>query len=139
MAYRARPQTFLEELDQMPPYMCWVLARKPKRKPITQREIISATGWDKKKVTKFCGLKSWRGVTVEDADAFRSACGITRENERRHRAYLKRSLDPSRTLDGLSHVRKRPGKSQERLINIALSLQASEPADGAAGCAAQAA
>lgn len=113
-----KPDTYLEEMEEIPPYMCWVLARHPNRNPITQAEIVQRTGWDAKKVERFCGLKSWRGVKIEDVDSFRSACGVTRTNARRHRAYLKRTLDPNTTVNGLTHMRKRPMPAQTRIIRL---------------------
>lgn len=97
-----------------------MLARKKNGSPITQLEIKKETGWTLSKVEKFCGLKSWATVSVEDVDAFRVACGVTRASERRHRYYLKRTLDLSRTTSGLSHFRKHPGVASRKLVRLAV-------------------
>jgi len=95
-----------------------MIARKPGRVPITQAEIASITGWGEKKVETMCGLKTWADVTVSDADKFRAACGIDRANQRRHKAYLRRTLDLGQTVTGLAAARKRPGIAQKRLIRL---------------------
>lgn len=121
MPARKQQDTYLKQLDELPPYKCWMLARKPRGQPISQAEIQSKTGWSANKVERLCGLKTWADVTVADADTFRKACGITRENERRHRFYLKRTLDLRVTTCGLSHFRKHPKSASKRLIGLAVS------------------
>lgn len=119
MAARPQAETYLKQLDELPPFKCWVLARKKGGQPITQTEISKKTGWTLSKVEKFCGMKSWAKATVEDADKFRQACGVTRSSERRHKYYLKRTLDLSRTVSGLAHFRKHPGVASKKLVRIA--------------------
>lgn len=119
MPARKQQPTYLLQLDELPPYKCWMLARRRGGIPITQQEIRRATGWNKKKVEKMCGLKTWAEVPVMEADQFRAACGVNRANERRHRYYLSRTLDLTVTACGLSHCRKRPVVANKRLIRIA--------------------
>jgi hypothetical protein len=121
MAFKPKPETFLAEVEKFPPFKCWLLARHTDHTPITQAEIATATGWPLKKVRRFCGLQTWRGVPVEDIDTFRLACGITRHNEHRHHYYLKRSLDLNRTAAGLTHTRKRPGPANARALRLITS------------------
>lgn len=119
MPARKQQPTYLKQLDEIPPFKCWMLARKGAGIPITQEEIIRKTGWSKNKVERMCGLATWGDVTVADADRFREACGITRSNERRHRYYLKRTLDLAVTTCGLAHFRKHPKVASNRIIKIA--------------------
>jgi len=109
--------THLSRINQLPPFVCWLLARR-NRRPITQAEIAKATGWSLKKVRRFCGLQSWDNVPLKDIDPFRMACGITIANERRHREYLKRTLDLERVTDGFTHFRKRPKVAQRRVARL---------------------
>jgi len=120
MPARKQADTYLKQLDELPPFKCWMLARKGGGKPITQIEIARTTKWTLAKVEKMCGLKTWAEVTVEDADAFRLACGVSRSSERRHRYYLKRTLDLRVTASGLSHFRKHPAVASQKLIRLAV-------------------
>lgn len=95
-----------------------MLARKGGGQPITQEELRQKTGWGKKKVEAMCGLLTWASVAVGDADKFREACGVTRANERRHRHYLKRTLNLSCTTKGLAHFRKHPRHATTRLLGL---------------------
>ncbi len=107
-----KPATFLAEVDfPLTPLTCFVIARKG-RQPISQEELALRTGWSMAKVQKFCRLKTWRRVTVEDLDKWRLACGIPRSQERRHRWFLKTSLALDRTPNGLQAFRKRPANAQ---------------------------
>jgi hypothetical protein len=128
-----RKDTYLGELDELPPFKCWLIARHPNRMPITQEELAQRTGWDRKKVERFCGLTTWGEVTVRDADLFRQACGITRSNLRYHRWYLKRTQDLTRTVTGLTPARKRPVSAQRRLVRLlTASASAASGADARA-------
>lgn len=97
--------TYLEELDALPPCICWLLCRKPRRGagiPVTKKTLASNLGWTVARVSRVCRLWTWATITVKDADAFRLACGISRENERRQRYYLKTSFHRKR---GFAHIR----------------------------------
>lgn len=94
--------TYLQLLDEFPPFVCWALARKA-RKALSQKDLMQRTGWSSGKVQRFCKLRTWATVTVHDADLFRTACGVDRKSERRQRAYIKRTLDVTQTASGLRH------------------------------------
>jgi len=94
--------TYLTHLDELPPYLCWVLARQG-RKAITQEELARRTRWSRAKVERFCRLRTWAKVRVIEADIFRLACGVRKGTERRHKYYLKRTLDKTQTINGLAH------------------------------------
>lgn len=99
--------TYLEELDSLPPIICWLLAREPRQGrgvPMTRLLLSHRLGWSASRVRHICGLWSWATITVGDADNFRKACGIPRHAERRQRAYLKRTF---RRLRSFSHIRSR--------------------------------
>lgn len=113
----ANHSTFLAEAEDFPPYLCVLIARKD-RKPVTQEQIAKATGFGINRVIKMWHSTTWAGVAIEDVDKFRAACGITRANIRRHRCYLKVTLDLDRTTTGLNSFRKRPISGQQKLIEI---------------------
>ena len=125
--YVAKPKTYLEELNRLPPFVCWMVARRG-RHPITQKEISRQTGWSLWKVEKFCGLTSWSGVTISDADLFRSACGIDRKNEYLHQKYLRRAMDRHRTAYGLVAARRRPASARQRFVRLSKTTQPASPA-----------
>jgi hypothetical protein len=117
MPARHTPNTYLEQMQEIPPYLCASLARKGRR-AITQQELSEATGWSLSKVSTFCNLESFADVTVADADRFRIACGITRAGERRARFFLRRSLDITKTTNGFNHLRKRGGRLPKFLATL---------------------
>ena len=102
-------------MDRLPPRVCRLLARRKEgggtaRVPLTALEIAEASGLSVERVARLSRLTTFAEVPVAEADAFRLGCGITRENERRHVAYLKRtrmwSDKPLAHLDALSTKQK---------------------------------
>lgn len=115
--------TYLEELDRLRPFQIWMLARHSKGVPLSQQEIANRAGWPIKKVRRFCGLTTWAKVTVEDADAFRIACNVTRRSECYHFAYWRRTLDLKTVTTSFIHFRKRPSVATSRVFRIIKSLK----------------
>lgn len=107
--------TYLQALDEFPPFVCWALARTA-RKALSQADLCHLTGWSSGKVQRFCKLRTWKTVPVSDVDTFRTACGVTRISERRQRAYLKRTLDVTQTLDGLRHFNSHGANALRTLL-----------------------
>jgi len=91
-------------MDKFPPLICWLIARRGRR-PIPIVQIARDAGMSVDKVRRLLKLQSWSKVSVADADALRTACGITPSNEFRHREYLMRTLS---IPFGLRHFERRP-------------------------------
>lgn len=109
-------QTYLQQIDRLPPRVCRLLARRKggggtNRLPLTARDIAQASGLSVERVARISRLKSFASVPIAEADAFRRGCGITRENERRHVYYLRRtrlwSKKPLAHLDNMTPKQKR--------------------------------
>lgn len=85
-------KTYLEQLDEIPPPVCRLIARTKGSRPriLKMTEIAAVSGLHWRKVQWIASLKSFARVTVEDAEKFRLGCGITPENEGRQKLFIKR-------------------------------------------------
>lgn len=86
-------QTYLECIDQIPPPYCRLVAREKKQggsRILTIHEIAQAAGLTWQKTAAIARRKSFATVTFEDAEKFRKGCGITLQNEKRHKEFIKR-------------------------------------------------
>lgn len=101
-------KSYLEKMDEFPPYICMLFARDKSRKRIGVDRIASVTGFSQAKVRRIGKRRSWKNVTVGDAVLFRDACGFSRPQERRQSAYFKRTAWMLRRDSGLQHLRKDP-------------------------------
>lgn len=103
--------TLLEQLDEMPPRLVRLLARRKDKhfQPLTNIDIAKASGLNPKKVSKIGKLDSWRTLTIDEIDRFRSGCGVTPKNMKWHRAYLKRTLSGKIPM---AHLRHRKAKTK---------------------------
>lgn len=106
--------SYLSRLDRLPPPICLMLARDGRRKPIPMAEISRRSGLSAAMIRKIATLKSWAEVPVGDCESFRSACGITPLNERRHIEFLKRSLKRG---TGMKHLSRRNYQSVRMMLN----------------------
>lgn len=104
--------SLLEYLDRIPPHLCRKLARRG-RFPLTNEQIAEASGLTIARVSRIGKLKTWAPVPVGQAQAFRSACGVTHKTEWRQVAYLKRAFTQS--ARPLSHLDKLPARMLKRL------------------------
>jgi len=97
--------TLVAYLDQMPPRLTRMLARDMTRKqqPLTNLQIAKVSGLHPKRVAQISLMNSWGSLTVNEIDAFRSACGVTPKNIRWHRAFLKRTLLGKKPMAHLSN------------------------------------
>lgn len=88
-----KPKTYLARLDEIPPPLCRLIARSKGHQPriLTITEIAAASGLPWQRVAWIARQKSFASVTVADADKFRLGCGITPENEKRHREFIRRN------------------------------------------------
>lgn len=64
---------------------------------MTTAEVAKASGLGHRRVRTLSSLSSWDGVTISDADAFMRGCGVTIDTLWRQSAYLRRSLDLTKT------------------------------------------
>ena len=89
-----KPTTYLERLDEIPPPLCRLIARTRNNPPriLKMTEIAQAAGLTLQKVAWIAKQKSFAKVKVEEADRFRLGCGITPQNEFRHREYIVRNF-----------------------------------------------
>lgn len=93
-------------MDLLPPNVCRLLARMPHKpkQPLTTDQIAQRSGFSKQKVRAISRQRTWKDITVGDQEAFKSACGITRECLQL--AYLKRTFNPQKTSTPLYHIRR---------------------------------
>lgn len=113
-------KTYLAQLDRLPPNVCVLIARVPgqKRRPMTMREIARRANMTWQRVARIAKQRTWAGITVKEADAFRLGCGITIENEWRHVAYLRRTFDAERVKRPLAHLDELPERYKARRLKL---------------------
>lgn len=69
--------TLLTKLNQLPPFLCRVMARKKKGwAPMSISDLSVVSGLTRSKVAKISVMRSWNDVTLSDADKFSRACGV---------------------------------------------------------------
>lgn len=96
----SRSKTLASILGSFTPCVVRMLARKGKGAgsvQLTHIEVAHASGLALAKVRRISRLTSWDSVTVGDADKFMRGCGINIATLWRHRAFLRRTLDPRQT------------------------------------------
>lgn len=127
-------ETISELLAAFPPCVIRLLARQGKgrgAKRLTHDDIAKRSGISYEKVRDIAALKSWDRVAIADADAFMKGCGVTLSNLWRHRYFLRRSLDPRKTVSPLSFTKRRGATqkppSPELLVAAALSRTRPKP------------
>lgn len=109
--------SLLAGLDRLPPNICRLIARD-RRRPLTNDELAARSGLPVKRVVFIAKLKSWARVPVGQVDAFRSACGITPQNQSRHLFYLQRTFNDRVTIRALAHLDKLPARKAKRLLKL---------------------
>lgn len=95
--------TYLECIDQIPPAYCRLIARESKtgwrQKILTITEIAQRAGLSWQKTAAIARRKSFARVPIEDADKFRKGCGITIQNEKQHKEFLKKNFDRENSFE----------------------------------------
>lgn len=101
-------------LEEFPPCLCRLLARKPgkSRKPLTSREIANAAGLSRDVVDQISRETSWDSIRIADMISFTRACGLDILHMKRHREYIKRK--------NWAHLRHSP--SQRYLESLMMTL-----------------
>lgn len=134
--------TISEMLGAFPPQIIRLLAREGKgrgAKRLTHHDIAKRSGLSYEKVRDLSLLKSWDRVSIGDADAFMRGCGVTLRNLWRHRYFLRRSLDPRKTVSPLSFTSRRGAAQKppppELLVAAALSRTRSSASRSSASSA----
>ena len=86
--------TWLEKLDEFPPIICRLLARREitanhKIVPLTITEIAENSGLPIGLVKWIAVQKSWKRVRTEHVDPFMKGCGMSYGNLWIHRRFLR--------------------------------------------------
>lgn len=131
--------TIQSTLESFPPTVIRLLARTGTgngSRRLTHHEIAERGGLTYEKVRELSAMDSWAKVHIGDADAFLRGCGVTLRNLWKHRAFLRRSLDPRRTREPLAYAKRRGAGQRppapEILVAAALSRGRSRSARRAA-------
>jgi hypothetical protein len=119
-----------ELLADFPPCVVRLLARRGRgfgARRLTHEEVATAGGLSARAVRRISSKLNWSELTIGEADRFLLGCGIRNHSDLwRHRAFLRRSLDPRKTGRPLASLTKRRrGRSQkapppELLVRAAL-------------------
>lgn len=98
--------TLLQQLDALPPFTCYALARNSSKRRDRMRldELAKTAGMSERTFIRIARKFSWAGVKVGDADAFARACGVDLLRQMKTRNYLRHSLGYKRPLAHLSSV-----------------------------------
>ena len=134
--------TISQMLSAFPPQIIRLLAREGKGRAESEglkQAIAKRSGLSYEKVRDLSLLKSWDKVSIGDADAFMRGCGVTLRNLWRHRYFLRRSLDPRKTVSPLSFTSRRGAAQKppapELLVAAALSRARSSASRSSASSA----
>lgn len=93
-----------------------MIARKRDRSPMTSREIAFISGITVERIARISRLPSFATVPIGEAELFRLGCGVTRENERRHCYYLKRTRMWAKKP--LAHLDRLPAGQKKQLARL---------------------
>jgi hypothetical protein len=110
--------TLLEKLDRLPPCICRLLSQRD-GELMTDRNLLQITGWSRAKLHRVAESKSWRAVTIGDADLFLIACGLHWSAQRRKLWLLRRALfDGANGLRGMRHLRTPTAQRAARVTTL---------------------
>lgn len=96
-------------LSDFPPKIVRLLARTGRgsgSRRLTHEEVAKRSGLAYQRVRVLSAMSGWSGVPIDVADAFLRGCGVSLDNLWRHRAFLRRSLDPRITRRPLAYATK---------------------------------
>jgi hypothetical protein len=84
--------SLLSIADKVPPFVCRIVARKNHGwQPMSIRDIAEASGIKKSRVAEISRMTSWRGIAIEEVDAYSRACGVDLENPWKTIEYIRES------------------------------------------------
>lgn len=110
-AERTLYQEPMKALERFSPRVVRLLARRGigrASRLMTTLEIASQSGLSIRIVQRISRSNQWDDIRIGEAIAFMRACGFNPDATRRHAAYLRRGLDPSRTDRPFASARARP-------------------------------
>lgn len=88
----------LTRADQLPPFICRLIARKrvmtdghSRFVPMSHADIAAVSDLPRSTISDLSRRHSWTGVRIEVIDAFTRGCGVDLTNPGRHIAWLKRN------------------------------------------------
>lgn len=105
-------QSLLERLDKLPPFVVYALARKHGRTPMDFNTLLKASNLTERTFSRIASRSTWKGVKIEQVDAFCSACRIDPFSAKKHLAFLSRSMARNRPLPHLPIRRLRTFAAQ---------------------------
>ncbi len=113
--------SLLAKLDRLPPIMCRLLA-KHNGSLITDVELMRRTGWGKRRLRWVYKRMSWRRISVEEVDAFLSACGFKWTTQRRQRWLLQLASNRD-DLTKMRHLRGSSFSDVQRIKRLISQLE----------------
>jgi len=95
----------LERANQIPPFMCRIMARKGRgMKPLSNADIAGISGLNHAYVSQLSLKRSWTGIRMDVADRFARACGVDLTRPAPHLRWLR--------MAGMKHLRE--GNAHQR-------------------------
>lgn len=125
MGRRPKKETLLEDLDQIPPVICRMLARRfaPKwghsspLEPLTMTEIAKKADLPLGVARWIAMQPSWENVKVGHASKFRQACGVTHRNVKLVLRFIRSQLKKDVPWDYLDKLRSIDKRNIEKHLN----------------------
>jgi hypothetical protein len=95
--------TFLEYIDQIPPFIVWASAHggRGKCRP-TLNELVELSGLSQRTFTRISRKISWAGVKAGHISQFCAACGIDLQHPGQIRTYFRNWKRTKRPFPSLS-------------------------------------
>ena len=109
--------SLLAEANLLPPLLCVLVARENGR-PIPLGVIAKRAGMSQQRAVHIYGLNWWRGVPIEQVDAFCLACGVTHKNRRQHLRYLRRTMTAKTPLAHIELLDPRVVKRMDKRLRV---------------------
>lgn len=100
--------TLTAKLDRLPPCIARLMAKDANGKLMSNEEIKRRTGWGRSKVRKICAATSFKNITVGEADAFLTACGLS-WSAQRQLLWLMRRAWLNGGLQTMNHLKMKTG------------------------------
>lgn len=94
-------QTLLDRLEKIPPFVVYALARKRGHKSIDFNTIMAKSSLTGRTLSRIANRTTWRGLKIEQIDAFCTACRVDPFAAKKHLAFLNRSMTSDKPLPHL--------------------------------------
>ena len=69
-------KTLLQQLDECPPFLCYIAAHRGKPVRPSREELARAARMSPRTFSRIVNKTSWANITVEDAQALSLACNV---------------------------------------------------------------